>query len=478
METKTAPIANPDQASFVSCLSNSGIQVQATLLHFTRFQAVFEVYTPALGLRMSEVLTNFQIVVGEGPIYSGRAVISSLVSTGSVTVCEVNLDDGWIDIGSIDSCHEDQLHSQFDGFLRRWQKHHKILPEFKVVVADMESLLTDMQLWMGQVELSIRSSPSGERLQMEKDAARGLAAVAIPVIEALGDRFEEIAATVEPDLRPAHIHFARRRLHPTLLCSPFSYRVFHKPLGYAGDYEMVNMIVREPFEGGSLFAKIVNAWFLNQLPAQAHRNRIKVLKERLVDEAALAARLGRPARVFNLGCGPAGEIKEFLAESQLADQTQLTLLDFNEETLQHTGNLLREVSQRFSRRPVIQMQKKSVQQLLKEAARPRTGASSLAYDFLYCAGLFDYLPDRVCKQLMGVFYHWLAPGGLLLVTNVDGTRPFHNKLEFILDWNLIYRNVRQMATLAPEHVRPDDSRIYADDTGVNLFLEIRKPPNG
>jgi extracellular factor (EF) 3-hydroxypalmitic acid methyl ester biosynthesis protein len=40
------------------------------------------------------------------------------------------------------------LPEQFSGFLREWQKTYKVLPEFKVVVADMQSLFTDMRLWL------------------------------------------------------------------------------------------------------------------------------------------------------------------------------------------------------------------------------------------------------------------------------------------------------------------------------------------
>jgi extracellular factor (EF) 3-hydroxypalmitic acid methyl ester biosynthesis protein len=240
---------------------------------------------------------------------------------------------------------------------------------------------------------------------------------------------------------------------------------------------MVNMIVRDPYEGGSLFARVVNAWFLQQLPAEAHRNRLKILMQKLIEETARLARAGRPAKIFNLGCGPAGEIKDFLASSELANNVQFTLLDFNEETIQHTGALLREVSGRFARRTLIQLQKKSVQQLLRDAVRTGGRSSDSKFDYVYCAGLFDYLPDRICKQLMGALYDLLAPGGLLLVTNVDGTRPFHNKLEFILDWNLIYRTGRQLAGLKPEIVSADACTVTADLSGVNVFLEIRKPAN-
>ena len=55
-----------------------------------------------------------------------------------------------------------------------------------------------------------------------------------------------IVNSFETDLHGPHEAYLRRHLHPLLLCSPFAYRTYQKPLGYAGDYEMVNMIVRDP----------------------------------------------------------------------------------------------------------------------------------------------------------------------------------------------------------------------------------------
>lgn len=425
---------------------------------------------------MSEVLTDFRIIIEDRPVYSGRAVVSNLVNTGTVLVCEATLDDSWLDLTfqSLPDT-ENRFRSGFDDFLLQWQKMYKVLPEFKVVVADVHSLLIDVKLWLEQVELEIRSSPSGARLDMERQAAQELAEPVLRAIDALGDRFEEIASRIEPDLRPVHINYTKRLLHSLLLCSPFAYRTYQKPLGYAGDYEMVNMMIRDPYEGSSLFAKMVNAWFLNQLPAQAHRNRIKILKEKLIEASARAARSSRPARIFNLGCGPASEIQEFLKEQALCESADFTLVDFNEETVQHTSKMLGEVKTRFARRTPIQIQKKSVQQLLKETAKPGAISTQGKYDFIYCAGLFDYLSDRVCRQLMSVLYQWLAPDGTLLTTNVDASKPFKNKLEFILDWNLIYRNGKQIASLIPEQALPDNCSLNSDLTAVNVFCEVRKP---
>ncbi|MGH7989900.1 MAG: class I SAM-dependent methyltransferase, partial [Limisphaerales bacterium] len=185
---------------------------------------------------------------------------------------------------------------------------------------------------------------------------------------------------------------------------------------------------------------------------------------------------------FNLGCGPASEVQEFLSEDELCDNASFNLLDFNEETIQYTSRCLHDVSKRFARKTPIQMQKKTVQQLLKEAfvlqkTAKSGGGAKEKYDFIYCAGLFDYLADNVCKQLVGVFYEWLAPGGLLLITNVDGTRPFRNKLEFILDWNLIYRTAQQLFQLKPDDAPEEICSVQSDLTAVNVFLEIRKPEN-
>ena len=99
------------------------------------------------------------------------------------------------------------------------------------------------------------------------------------------------------------------------------------------------------------------------------------------------------------------------------------------------------------------------------------------YDFVYCAGLFDYMSDRICKRLMNIFYDLLAPGGLLIATNVDASKPFRHSMEFILEWHLICRNQEQLAALNPEKAPPGTFSVTHEDTGVNIFIEVRKPAN-
>jgi extracellular factor (EF) 3-hydroxypalmitic acid methyl ester biosynthesis protein len=263
-----------------------------------------------------------------------------------------------------------------------------------------------------------------------------------------------------------------------VLCSPFACRTYTKPLGYAGDYEMVNMILRDGWEGDSLYARIVNTWFLRQPPAVAHRNRISYLADRLAEETLRVQRAGRKARVFNLACGPAHETQRFIRDSVVSNFTDFTMLDFNLETLQHLEAALTAAQAQSGRRTSVAYVQKSVHQLFKEAGRGQRLSNAPRYDFVYCAGLFDYLTDEVCRRLMEIMYDWVSPGGLVVATNVDPSNPLRNGMEHLLDWHLSYRSSAEFSRLVPRQADPDDARVITEATGTNLFLEVRKPLHG
>jgi extracellular factor (EF) 3-hydroxypalmitic acid methyl ester biosynthesis protein len=464
----------------ISFTSGDGAHFQASPLKLSRFSVVFETYAPESALRLSEVLNDFKVVLREETIYSGRATVRNLVDTPQMQVCEATLTDAsWRELPAAASLNSPgALQKEFDAFMGSWQKLYRITPDYKIVIADMQSFFTDLQTWLGQVEFSLRSGPESGRAEREEQAVAELSRSVLPCMDSLFQKFEAVAEPLEKDDLPAHRNHMRRQLHPLLLCSPFAHRTFEKPLGYAGDYEMVNMMLRKRPEGGSLFAKVVNNWFLAQPPARAHRNRIDYLKERLVDETARAARNKRSARILNLGCGPAVEVQEFLAESLLASHARFMLLDFNDDTIKYTRSLLDKIRKQHDRGAEVRLEKKSVLQVFKDSFRTPHTPPEKQSDFIYCAGLFDYLPDHTSRQLMDIFYEMLAPGGLLISTNVEPSNPLRNGMEHLLDWNLIYRTGAQMRTLKPRSAPDDNVTVLSDVTGVNVMLEVRKPENG
>lgn len=464
--------ANENHVTFQNA---QGHQARGNLLRLNRHGVAFEIHGTDQVMRTSEILQEFKIYSREQVIYSGRAVVRELINAGSSVVCEANLDDLSFDADFFSSVSQtNKLRERFAEFVREWQKVCQVRPEFKVTLADIQTFLMDLRRWIEQIELGIRSSPLSDRVQLENDAIEQLRGQVLPMLDNLFAKFEEIAMTLDAETLPMHRSYAQRLLHPIVLCSPFAYRTYQKPLGYAGDYEMVNMMLRDPREGGSLFAKIFNVWLIEQDSAGAHRNRVEFMRERLVQETLRCMRQGRPMKVINLGCGPAGEVQKFLAES-VADHAQFTLMDFNDETVNYTTRLLGDLRRKYGRHTQIEVVKKSVHHVLKESVKPVILGQDRGYDFVCCSGLFDYLSDRTCKQLTNIFWNWARPGGLVLTTNVTPTSPNRGSLELILDWNLIYRDGARFATLAPSGAAEDEVRVYSDETAVNIFMEARKP---
>jgi extracellular factor (EF) 3-hydroxypalmitic acid methyl ester biosynthesis protein len=464
--------------SRVVCENSQGLQIVGTVVQLGRHELIFEVYSPVAVIQTSEALRKFKVHLGNYIAYAGRAVVKSIVLTGAKAVCLAVLDDAWQMQFSNADLQPGRIQGLFKEHLREWQKLYLIRPEYKVHLADMESFFTELRQWLDQVELGIRSAQSNNTQQIENDAAQELGASVLPAFDALFQKLEGLAEAVQLADRPVHRTYLQRHLHPLLLCAPFVHRTFTKPLGYAGDYEMVNMIARNQPEGASLYAKVVNFCFVRQMPAAAHRNRLKHLTQRLVEETARVAGQGRTARIFSLACGPAVEVQDFIRERELSNRAEFTLLDFNDETLEHAAASFAALKGKLSRRTPVQFVKRSVHHLLKESVRSRSRPAIEPYDFVYCAGLFDYLTDAVCQRLVTLLYDWVSPGGLLLVTNVDATlndlRSFRNSMDFLLDWNLIYRRSSQVSALVHDSIDAECS-VKSDDTGVNLFLELRKP---
>ena len=443
-----------------------------------RFRAVLDIPGEPLALRVSESVPRLAITLRGKRVYEGRGVVQVLLPNGPSWICEVGLDaESWYAPDDVlqAGVQPDAIAAAFQDFLRDWSRDHQLLASYKSVIADMHTFLTGLRLWLDQLEMQSRAGSDHTGSEEHTGAILELVARhAIPCIDELFRRFEECCAQIPSDRVQAHRCYMRRQLHPLTLCAPFAHRTFFKPLGYAGDYEMVNMIARNGWEGSSLYAKVVNKWFLEQPPAVAHRNRIAYLTTRLMEESLRTASRGRRARILNIACGPAHEVQRFVAEHPLSSEASFTLLDMDEETIRHLRERLAQLTAAHRRTSELRYVRESVVQLLKAAESGRAGAME-EYDLAYCAGLFDYLPDALCKRIVLYMFQRLAPGGLLIATNVHPCNPLRNGMEHLLDWHLIYRDASDMRRLADPVAQLGEVRVLADSTGVNVFLEVRKP---
>ncbi|MBX3739906.1 MAG: class I SAM-dependent methyltransferase [Akkermansiaceae bacterium] len=468
-------LTSESSQSVITCRNSQGTELTANLLRIKRYSVVFEVYNPYSILQLSEVLSDFRIMASRRLLYHGKAVVSNLLNTGIVLVCEAMLDEGWVEVDFLSSVAADtsgDLSSQFLSFMGEWKSANKVQDPFKLVVADLSSMLSGVQHWLTGVDVGIRTTVTRRRDDLEQEIFSNIENRVVEEVLPSMERFEEIAKEIGDAEIAVHKSYVRREIHPIVLCSPFLYRTYTKPLGYAGDYEMVNMMLRNPYEGSSAFAKLLNFALLNTEPVVAHRNRIDYLVELLRSECVRRVAKGK-TRVFNLACGPAVEVQRFLREYDESDLAEIDLLDFNAETLEYTRERIVEARHAGGRETQVRYFQRSVHQLLRSATQG--GEEDFTnYDIVYCAGLFDYLSQRVCKRLVELFCTMVRPGGIVIVTNVAAANPRKAWMEYVMEWNLIYRDEDEMRDLVPEGFPVSRIEIKPDLTGVNLFLEIER----
>lgn len=436
-----------------------GAEIRGALAKLTRHALMFEIYGPDPVVETGETLEGVRVVRGGQPVYSGGAVVDSVLSTGwnSMVVAtplgSLTEADSPLPVG--------RLSAEADELMNQWGTSQALLPEYQIAVSNIRSFLSQFARWMAQLDLAGGKSSAAE------DVYRAAA----PRLADLFGALERSRERLSPEVLPAHREYVQRELHPLMLCAPFVHRAYTKPLGYPGDYETVNMILRNRMEGPTAYAAILHQFVLSADTGDGHRNRIARLVEHLRQEAVRIAPLRRPIRVLNVGCGPADEICRFIRREPLADRCEFTLVDFNKETIDYASARIAEASAESCRRPAVTYVHRSVTDLIKEAARSRSGQVP-QYDLVYCAGLFDYLSDRVSQRLLALLSEWTMAGGLTVATNVHSGHRSHAMMEDVLDWNLILRTESQMLDLAPQHA--GTTLVCTEPAGVNIFLELRK----
>jgi extracellular factor (EF) 3-hydroxypalmitic acid methyl ester biosynthesis protein len=453
-------------SDLITFSNSQGVAARGTLLRVSRTAVVFEVYNPYSIVQLSEVLSELVIRRGDDPIYRGKAVVSSLVNTGLMLIVSATLVDGWQDI-SLVLQNREEVSGAVEIFVGDWEKTKRIRPGYQIAVGELRSFLSQLNLWLAQLEMNDDGS-SGGQSNLSTEYFKNIKSPLIPKMIELQQRFEYEAKNVSADELESHCGFAQRDLLPLMMRAPFFHRSFTKPLGYAGDYQMVNMMVQGVREGPTTYAQLINDFYLDIGLVKAHRNRLLILQQKLSETLRAHLDKGRPLRVLNIGCGPAIELERFIKEDELADRCEFRLIDFNEETLEYARDRLTEAMRVSGRTPKIEFVQQSVHGLLKQSVSGGDGETA-EFDFVYCAGLFDYISDRICQRLLSLFCRWTVPGGLVLATNVHPDNPTRWIMEHVVEWHLIHRTQEDMLAIAPTDY---PLRVYDDDTHLNVFLEI------
>jgi extracellular factor (EF) 3-hydroxypalmitic acid methyl ester biosynthesis protein len=269
-------------------------------------------------------------------------------------------------------------------------------------------------------------------------------------------------------------------LMPLLSACPLNRRAYEKPLGYAGDFRMMELVFTEKLGGEGLFGRFLHSICQNYTLARAVVGRELVTRRAL---AEVSEKPGNdPVRVLALAAGPAVELRRFVHETKaLRRPMELILLDqdrFAHEAAhrqitrvlleEHKGMLPVSVHcLHFSVRQLMRPQTEDEQRILADVLQD--------LDLIYSAGLYDYLPERVATALTRALFQLLAVGGRLLLGNLVETPDSTWVMDYVWGWPLVYRDeasMRRLATrLGPTASAP---KIASDATGRCLFLDVTR----
>jgi len=220
----------------------------------------------------------------------------------------------------------------------------------------------------------------------------------------------------------------KQRLEPSrqvFATSSFMQRCQEWPRGYAGDFETIEYMV----SGANQSLPDTLGWHIEKIllesaVVQQHRNKLK----RQSLEITEAVRRKRTARVLSVGCGGCLDWAPLLPDLRSFDG-EIVLNDHEPAALEFAEQLLRPVTTKYRLMPgnVIRI--------------PKRLADGDRFDLVLAGGLFDYLSDRAIVFLVHAIYQdLLAPGGVLLFTNMAEGNPWRLLMEYGSDWNLVERS--------------------------------------
>ncbi|MBS1766145.1 MAG: PilZ domain-containing protein [Acidobacteria bacterium] len=417
-----------------------------------------------LGDRIEHLAVNQELE----PLHRGAAIVRRVERRGSDLWLGLELDPEALDLAFI--YHLSSRASARD----RWREavkedvHDGVPSAFRAWVFELKMRLERAKRFLESEGAALASADLLTRERGRQDLLGALAPEVIACMDEAGANLERLVGGLDAAAHDQHRRLLKQQLLPLLSESPFLRRAFEKPLGYAGDFEMMNMLYRDHAEGASLFGQCLNIWATQTPVAQANINRLQLIREAILD--ATRGAKGR-VKIMSIGCGPAWELLALLTDfPDLGPHLEIGLIDQGEGAITHCERTLGPLAARTGAK--LKFHRESIRRFLTV----RESAGTFGHRHLiYSGGLFDYLGDRAYKVLLKVLYDAVLPGGRLLLGNVAAHNPSRWAMEYFVDWSVIHRAPEELKELA-SHLKPSpsDVRIEAEPSGINLFLHILK----
>lgn len=335
---------------------------------------------------------------------------------------------------------------------------------FKKYSSDLTFELMVYKQFFDQIDWKISKEPKLVQKQLQDNVLKKEGREFLAFFDSKIELLQEEIKNLTKAQREVQGFFFRKQLWDFIRESNFMTRTNVKPRGYSGDYRMMHMIYQNKYTGKTIFSKLFHKYPLETKAAEAVRNRIQIVAEKI----SKLANNSNNFEIMSVACGPALELQKILKSSEDFARYNFTLLDQDHEALSAAKDNLNLLENKFKKKTNVTYLNESVRTLLR-SQNMLEGKGK--YDFIYSMGLFDYLAPPAARAIFIKLFSMLKPGGTLLIGNFHHLCPDREFLEYWLDWVLYYRNEEEMQELA-DLVPAAKQNIFLEPSGCQMFLEI------
>lgn len=266
--------------------------------------------------------------------------------------------------------------------------------------------------------------------------------------------------------------FTELVITPELNHGPVWARSYFKPAGYPGDFGIMNYVYDWQREGGDVYNQLMHRIGLDV--AECIATRMHVVRK-VIGDTIQAAGGTNLVRIMSLGCGSAREVELYLKDPDAPQgPVRFTLIDQEQEALAYAYDHSYPLT--LSAKPQAKVQALNVS--FTDVLRGGQWLDDVGpQELIYSVGLLDYLIDRRARMLATRLYDRLAPGGMLIIGNMNETELSNLwPMEFITDWHLYYRTEKDMLGWT-EGMANCRAWTETDPTGRvrNLFVRKEAP---
>ncbi|WP_413580526.1 class I SAM-dependent methyltransferase [Bdellovibrio sp. HCB288] len=340
--------------------------------------------------------------------------------------------------------------------------------EFKVFIYELRDFLANLKPRIDRIEESKPLHDFHKEMEFRKAVAEAFAKY---MNSALSPSYPLIPGLLKGmskfQLKWA-MNFAREQMGPLLWGAPFAHRAYHKPRGYAGDYEMMNQLYRDEVVGKTLYDQCIHKYFVEDASGTAVRNRSQYLAKK-IRELFQDTPAEQNLKIMSIASGPAKEQQIFLQDCPefLDRHAEFTCVDQDEESLKHAHRQLNTIDRKVQSGFGFKFSNLAIKNIISQ------GFPQKDYDLIYTAGLFDYFTEPIARRTAERMLDAVKPNGKIIIGNFCAENykygPF---LELFLDWHLIYRTETDLLRVFDG--LGSKMWVEKEPLGVNLFIVIQK----